>query len=135
MELPRHHRMRRTLYRLEGSACPSCAARFFPPLHVCPSCRKDGLRPFVFSGRGTLYSFTRVVQAPRGFGSLAPYSVGMVRLDEGPLITAPLTDVDGVDLAIGTPVEMVTRKIKDSTDHGYIVYGYKFRPLVRSGPS
>jgi len=135
MELPRHHRMRRTLYRLEGSTCPACSGRFFPPRQVCPACRKDGLRPFAFSGRGTLYSFTRVVQAPRGFGSLAPYSVGMVRLDEGPLITAPLTDVDGVDLAIGTPVEMVTRKVKDATDHGHIAYGYKFRPLVRPGPA
>jgi len=28
------------------------------------------------------------------------------------------------------PVEMVTRKIRDAGEHGYIVYGYKFRPLM-----
>jgi scaffold protein (connect acetoacetyl-CoA thiolase and HMG-CoA synthase) len=53
-----------------------------------------------------------------------------VRLEEGPLISAQLADVDGVDLAIDMPLEMVTRKIRDSEEHGYIVYGYKFRPLL-----
>jgi uncharacterized OB-fold protein len=28
------------------------------------------------------------------------------------------------------PVEMVTRKIRDAEEHGYIVYGYKFRPVI-----
>jgi uncharacterized protein len=131
MELPRYHRMRRTLYRLEGSACAACSKRYFPPRAVCPACRAAGLESFLFSGRGTLYSYTRVTQAPRGFASVAPYAVGMVRLEEGPLVTAQLTDVDGVDLTIGLPVEMVTRKIRDAAEHGFIVYGYKFRPLIR----
>jgi hypothetical protein len=127
--------MRRTLYRLEGSACPSCQGRFFPPRRICPACRADGLQPFGFSGRGTLYSFTRVLQAPRGFASVAPYAVGMVRLEEGPLVTAPLADTEGVDLAIGLPVEMVTRKIKDASENGFVVYGYKFRPALRAPKS
>ncbi len=131
MELPRYHRMRRTLYRLEGSACSRCSQRFFPPRIVCPSCREEGLALFAFSGFGTLYSFTRVAQPPRGFASVGPYSVGMVRLEEGPLVTAQLTDAEGVDLAIGMPVEMVTRKVRDAAEHGFILYGYKFRPLLR----
>jgi hypothetical protein len=131
MELPRYHRMRRTLYRLEGSACPSCDGRYFPPRTVCPACRKGDLKPHAFSGQGTLYSFTRVEQPPRGFASLAPYAVGMVRLEEGPLVTAQLADTDGVELAIGMPVEMVTRVVRDSAENGLIVYGYKFRPLLR----
>ena len=62
---------------------------------------------------------------------MAPYTAGMVRLEEGPLVSAQLADVDGVDIAIGMPLEMVTRKIRDAEEHGYIVYGYKFRPLLR----
>jgi hypothetical protein len=54
----------------------------------------------------------------------------MVTLDEGPVIMAQLTDVDGVELRIGMPVEMVTRKIQEKSANGYIVYGYKFRPLL-----
>tara|TARA_B100000949_G_scaffold108717_1_gene96505 strand:+ start:405 stop:671 length:267 start_codon:yes stop_codon:yes gene_type:complete len=70
-----------------------------------------------------------MTQSPRGFANVGPYAVGMVRLDEGPLIMAQLTDVEGVELRIGMPVEMVTRKIQENSAHGYIVYGYKFRPL------
>lgn len=62
---------------------------------------------------------------------LGPYAVGMVRLEEGPLVTAQLTDVDEADLHIGMEVEMVTRKIQELDDHGFIVYGYKFRPVLR----
>ena len=131
MELPRYHRLRGAYYRLEGSACAACDRRFFPPRAVCPSCKGQGLETLAFSGRGILYSWSRVAQAPRGFASIAPYDVGIVRLEEGPLITAQLADTDGVTLEIGMPVEMVTRKIQDAEEHGYIVYGYKFRPLLR----
>jgi len=84
-----------------------------------------------FSGRGRLYSFTRVAQPPRGFATVAPYAVGMVRLEEGPLVTAQLADVEGLDLEVDMEVEMCTRKIRDASENGFIVYGYKFRPALR----
>ncbi len=130
MQLPRYHRLRRSFYRLEGTRCNRCDRLFFPGRRICPDCRSQDVEPYQFRGRGTLYSFTNVQQPPRGFGSIGPYAVGMVRLEEGPLVTSQLTDVDGVDLVIGMEVEMVTRKIQDSSEHGYIVYGYKFRPLL-----
>jgi len=134
MELPRYHRLRGALYRLEGSACRSCDARSFPARTVCATCKSADVAPAGFCGRGTLWSFTRVAQPPRGFASVAPYGVGMVRLVEGPLVTAQLADVEGVDMAIGMVVEMVTRKIRDAQENGFIVYGYKFRPALRPAP-
>ncbi len=133
MQLPRYHRLRQALYRLEGARCARCDKSFFPRRIICPQCRSQNLEPYRFSGRGTLYSFTDVHQPPRGFASLGSYTVGMVRLEEGPLVTSQLTDVDGVELAIGMEVEMVTRKIQEVAEHGYIVYGYKFRPLFNAG--
>ena len=130
MQLPRYHRLRRAYYRLEGSRCPACETSYFPPRGICPSCRAGGLQPRAFSGRGTIYSFSRMNQPPRGFSEVGPYTVGMVRLEEGPLVVAQLTDVDGVEVSIGMPVEMVTRKIRENADNGYIVYGYKFRPRM-----
>ena len=129
MELPRFHRLRGAFYRLEGSVC-RCGARFFPPRAVCRSCRSTDLSPSSFSGRGRLWSFTRVAQPPRGYESVAPYAVGMVRLDEGPLVTAQIADAEGVDLSVGMEVEMVTRKVRDAHENGLIVYGYKFRPAL-----
>jgi hypothetical protein len=56
--------------------------------------------------------------------------VALVRLAEGPLVAAQLTDVEGEKIEIGMPVEMVTRRVRDDGDKGTIVYGYKFRPVI-----
>jgi hypothetical protein len=55
----------------------------------------------------------------------------MVRLDDGHLITTQLTDL-GEEPQIGMRVEMVTRKVRTDGNAGMIVYGYKFRPMLRS---
>jgi uncharacterized OB-fold protein len=57
--------------------------------------------------------------------------MALVKLTEGPLVTAQLTDVDAEGVFVGMPVEMVTRKIMQEGDEGQIVYGYKFRPVLR----
>ena len=55
--------------------------------------------------------------------------MALVKLEEGPMVTAQLTDVDNSEVQIGMPVEMVTRKMRnDGDERGLIVYGYKFRP-------
>lgn len=130
MQLPRYHRLRHPFYRLEGTRCGACERNYFPPRGVCPRCRARDLDKIELAGRGTLYSYAHMSQTPRGFANLGPYTVGMVQLDDGPLIMAQLTDVDGVDLRIGMRVEMVTRKLREASEHGYIVYGYKFRPAL-----
>lgn len=84
---------------------------------------------FAFSGRGTVYSYTTILEAPEGHEEQAPYLVALVQLDEGVLITAQLTDIDA-PVNIGDRVEMVTRKLTTEGDRGMIVYGYKFRPLL-----
>ncbi|MFZ3070702.1 MAG: OB-fold domain-containing protein, partial [Anaerolineaceae bacterium] len=64
----------------------------------------------------------------------APYTIAMVKLAEGPVVTAQLTDLGDESVRIGMPVEMVTRKIRnDGDERGIIVYGYKFRPVL-AGP-
>ncbi len=68
--------------------------------------------------------------APAGFEEQAPYTIALVKLTEGPMVTAQLTDLGDEPVRIGMPVEMVTRKIRnDGDERGIIVYGYKFRPL------
>jgi uncharacterized OB-fold protein len=60
--------------------------------------------------------------------------VALVKLAEGPVVTAQLTDLGDARVEIGMPVEMVTRRIRqDGDERGMIVYGYKFRPVL-AGP-
>jgi uncharacterized protein len=81
------------------------------------------------SGYGEVYSYTIVTDPPEGFEEFAPYYLAIVQLEEGPRLTAQLTDLDG-EPQIGMRVQMVTRKLRTEGTQGVIAYGYKFRPLL-----
>ena len=130
MEVPRYWRLKNQRYALVGEVCPHCDGKIFPPRDVCPHCGQDAKTKFTFSGKGEVYSFTTISDAPAGYEENAPYTVALVKLQEGPVVTAQLTDLGEEPVKIGMPVEMVTRKIRtDEGDRGIIVYGYKFRPV------
>ena len=127
MDLAKHWRQRAARYRLEGQRHRSSGAIRFPP-EPAVGAEAAQWEPYTLSGAGTVYSFTVVRQPPAGHETQAPYILALVKLDEGPLITAQLTDCDTQDVAIDIPVEMVTRRLRDLGPDGLIVYGYKFRP-------
>ncbi len=128
MSIPKHWRLNNQRYAMVGEVCHTCGAKLFPPRDVCPECSKPAYEPFQFSGKGQVYSYSTIYQAPTGYEAFVPYTVALVELEEGPLVTAQLTDVDQDELEIGMQVEMVTRKLREEGDDGLIVYGYKFRP-------
>ena len=130
MEISRNWRLQKQRYGLVGEVCPHCDAKIFPPRDVCPSCAGEAKTPFAFSGRGEVYSFTTIYDPPEGYEGNAPYTVAIVKLEEGPMVTAQLTDVNNDQVDIGLPVEMVTRKLREDGDRGMLVYGYKFRPVL-----
>jgi len=130
MEIPRHWRLKKQRYALVGEVCPHCEAKIFPPRDVCPHCSGEAKTPYQFSGQGEVYSYTVMNDAPAGFEENVPYTVAVVKLAEGPMVTAQLTDLGAEPVKIGMPVEMVTRRIRsDGNDRGMLVYGYKFRPV------
>jgi uncharacterized OB-fold protein len=129
MEISRNWRLKNQRYRLEGTVC-SCGHKSFPPRKICPECKSNPQEPLVFSGEGEIYTFTTLYDVPQGFESYSPYSVALIKLDEGPFLSAQLTDVDPENIRIGMRVEMVTRKLSEQGDTGLILYGYKFRPIL-----
>ena len=108
------------------------------------------IEPFEFCGRGEVWSFTIVTRddAPEKFKDYTPYYPAIIQLEEGPLVTAQLTDLDWhwetvvidgeerqvkkIHAQIGMPVEMVTRLLKEvgPKGRGLLIYGPKFRPLL-----
>ena len=93
--------------------------------------RNDMPSPFTFGGTGEIYSYTIIRHPPKGYESHTPYALALIKLDEGPMITAQLTDIP--DPHIGERVEMVTRKLSEEGPEGIILYGYKFRRLLPRG--
>jgi uncharacterized OB-fold protein len=114
-----------------GEICPHCNAKIFPPRDVCPECGGEAKTAYTFSGKGEVYSYTRMGNAPAGFEEQSPYTVALIKLEEGPIVTAQLTDLGDQQVEIGMPVEMVTRKLRsDGDERGILVYGYKFRSAI-----
>jgi uncharacterized OB-fold protein len=130
MHIAQNWRLNTQRYTLTGEKCPHCGHYIFPPRDVCPDCAAQARTLYQFSGKGEIYSYTTIQDAPAGYEEQAPYVLAIIKLDEGPLVTAQLTDVDG-PVEIGDRVEMVTRKLRTEGPQGMILYGYKFRKPIK----
>ena len=101
-------------HKLTGSSCESCGALHVPPRPMCPSCFGEEMRIEEMSGVGELIAFTTVHIAPTamieaGYDRKNPYCAGIVKLEEGPAISAQILGVDPTkpqEIAIGMPVRM-----------------------------
>ena len=115
-------------YNLIGTECRTCSSKFFPPRDFCSSCRRLGkIHEFKFSGIGEIYSYSVIHAPPEGFEYQKPYIIGIIKLEEGPMLTAQIVDSKPEDVEIGKKVKSVFRKIVEVGSSGIIQYGYKFK--------
>jgi rRNA maturation protein Nop10 len=84
MEIPRHWRLKKQRYALVGEVCPHCDAKLFPPRDICPNCGQEARTEYQFSGKGEVFSYSTVYDAPAGYESQVPYTVALVKLEEDP---------------------------------------------------
>jgi uncharacterized OB-fold protein len=125
---PRYWREIKYRYRLIGSRCPICGKIFFPHRTICRACGYRKLEDYKLSEKGKVLTFTVIRSPPKGYERNAPYVVGIVELNEGVKVISQIVDCDPEELQIGTPVELVFRKVKEGGKEGIIEYGYKFKP-------
>lgn len=117
-------------YNLVGSKCGNCNKIMFPPRFICPYCRRTGkLEPYNLGKKGKIVSYTVVHAAANGFEDQAPYTLAIVELDDGPRLTAQITDCNHSEINIGDEVEMIFRRMGQDGEDGVIYYGYKGRLL------
>ena len=124
MQLAKHWRLKSQRYRLEAVRNRETGEVHFPPPAVTGP-QHESMR---LSGLGEVWSLSEIRNGMEEFGG--SYIVALVKLAEGPLVTAQLTDIEPSAARIGLPVEMVTRKLRDLGPEGLLVYGYKFRPRL-----
>lgn len=130
---------RRTLpqrLRLEAAECAECSAISFPPRAVCRKCGFGDLGTVTLKGTGAIEALTylEAAGAPPEFADQVAvaggYHVAIVRLDEGPMITAQLlpdSDVGAAPPAIGDRVAATTRVLY--SEDGVTRYGFKFTSI------
>src|SRR3972149_586757 len=122
MEIARHWRLRTQRYALVGEVCPHCEVKIFPPRDVCPDCGQEARQPYAFSGRGEVYSFAPVREAPAGYEENAPYPVALIRLEEVPMVTAQLTKVGEVPPLVRWEFRGGMRGKDRKAERGMLVY-------------
>ena len=139
MDIARNWRLKKQRYSLDEAHKAGLVAVMTPTLNghktngANGNGHKEAVKPRTSAqvAVGEVYSFTKVYDAPAGYAEFAPYTVAMVKLDDGRLVTAQLTDLGDEAPTIGMKVEMVTRVLRSATDErGMLIYGYKFRPVI-----
>jgi uncharacterized OB-fold protein len=102
---------------LMGSRCKACGFRTFPPRADCPECMAGAFEFVEYSGRGRVWTFTRIDAAPTGFEADVPFTCVVVDLEEGGRLlawsgeTLPQEEVE-----IGMDVQVVPRIFEDTPD-------------------
>ncbi len=128
-EVPRFWRESRHRYRLVGTRCTNCDTLYFPPRVICPTCRRESvgkMKEEEMSGAGEIYSFTVVHDGLEQFKMQIPYVMALVKMREGPFLTAQIVDCSPEEVKIGTKVTATLRKVRSEGKAGIIQYGYKF---------
>jgi uncharacterized OB-fold protein len=87
------------------------------------------MKEIKLSGKGEVVTYTLIYNAPEPFAGQAPYPIAIIKLDEGPKLTAQIVDCKLDDVKIGMKVQSTFRKIQEDGYIGAIHYGYKFKPL------
>jgi uncharacterized OB-fold protein len=95
--------------KLMGTKCCDCGNLNLPPRIICTECNGKRLEWYEFKGNGKLQTYTFIYTAPSFLKDKVPYAVGIAKLEEGPMITARISDVDINEsdrIRIGTNVKI-----------------------------
>lgn len=107
---------------LIGGCCKNCGALSFPSAEVCASCLSEEIEVVNLGDEGTLYSYSIVHQAPRGWTT--PYALGYVDLPDDVRVLAHI-DVPHAALAVEMPVRLSVGVV-GSDDSGIPLMSYTF---------
>jgi uncharacterized protein len=102
-------------HRLAFPCCRSCGKFHWYPMPRCPHCRGSDVEWRKVSGRGTLFSFTRVMHAfDKSRADALPYVVALVEFADAPGVRLITNIIDSPhdELRIGQSVAPVFR-LKD----------------------
>jgi uncharacterized protein len=95
--------------------CMRCGRFIYYPRPMCTECGSTELEWKNVSGRGTLYSYTKVWRPEHPyFHSQVPIIIGMVQLEEGPTMFARILGDDGeleIGMALNVDFEIVAHGI------------------------
>lgn len=127
---PRYHREIPQRYRLEAGQCTTCNEIHFPPRAVCRKCGAQEFKTLTLPARGKVVTYTVCWIPPADFDSQKPYVNAIVELTNGVRLTCMVCEAPPDEVTVGTPVELVFRKLRNEPVWEVIQYGYKARVVA-----
>ena len=87
--------------RLMAVKCRRCARLLLPPKNVCPKCFSTDLKWTKLEEKGKLVTYTVIHVPPVQFQSVAPYAVGIIKLEDGPHLLGMIRGVQPDEIKVG----------------------------------
>ena len=87
--------------KLMAVKCLKCTSLLLPPKNVCPKCFSTDLEWTKLRKRGKLMTYTVIHIAPAQFQPMAPYSMGIVKLEYGLHLLGMIRDVKHEKIKVG----------------------------------
>jgi len=87
--------------KLMGVKCNKCGEVMLPPRPVCTKCYSKDLQWVELKGRGQLLTYTVIHVSPKQFEALAPYPVGIVKLEDGSQLLGMIRGVEPDKIKVG----------------------------------
>ncbi len=111
--------------KLMGAKCKNCGELYVPVRKLCTKCNHANMEWVEMSGEGELAAFTSItVGTPyfidKGYDRDRPYCFSVIKLKEGPMVSAQLVGVDEKkpdDIKIGMQLKVtfLENQIKGET--------------------
>jgi len=114
--------------KLMGAKCGKCGEVMLPPRPVCSKCFGKNLTWIELKGRGKLLTYTVIHVAPKQFESLAPYAVGIVKLEDGPHLLGMIRNIEPDKLKVGMMLTVDFEKPSSSQAQWPLWSKYFFKP-------
>lgn len=124
-------RLKDNHYKIHFTKCRNCGKTSSLKRLRCPYCGSQNLEYSESRGFGELINYTISYYRTEGSEQYLPRVIGLVRLDEGPVVVGEISDVDLNELSVGMRVEAVLRKYSSEDPNGLIYYGLKFIPIIK----
>jgi uncharacterized OB-fold protein len=92
--------------RLMAAKCSKCGTLFLPPRQMCTKCFSTDLKWTELKKKGKLLTYTVIHIAPKQFESMAPYAVGIIKLEDGLKLPGIIQNVKPEEIKVGMNLEV-----------------------------
>lgn len=94
--------------------CKKCGSKIFYPKLFCPACLSPELDWIKASGKGKVYTYSTVhAYQPAAFANDVPYTIAVIRLEEGVQMMSRIVDCSPEDIKCDMDVEVVFQDINE----------------------